>query len=58
MDDHLPFLQAGIPAVDLIDFEYPYWHTIDDTPERCSAQSLSQVGRTLMELLKSEKGKP
>jgi Zn-dependent M28 family amino/carboxypeptidase len=30
-DDHIPFLRAGIPAVDIIDFDYPYWHTIEDT---------------------------
>lgn len=47
LDDHTPFLQKGIPAVDLIDFDYPYWHTIGDTPDKVSAQSLKTVGDTL-----------
>jgi len=46
-DDHTPFLQAGIPAVDIIDFDYPYWHTIQDTPDKVSAKSLQVVGETL-----------
>jgi glutaminyl-peptide cyclotransferase len=54
VDDHIPFLQAGIPAVDLIDFDYPYWHTLEDTPGHCSAKSLDQVGRTLMDMLRHE----
>jgi glutaminyl-peptide cyclotransferase len=47
LDDHLPFLEAGIPAVDLIDFDYPYWHTTQDTLDKVSAQSLQAVGETL-----------
>jgi len=47
LDDHLPFLERGIPAVDLIDFDYPYWHTTQDTPDKVSAESLEAVGRTL-----------
>lgn len=46
-DDHTPFLEAGIPAVDLIDFDYPYWHTVNDTPDKVSPESLEVVGRTL-----------
>jgi Zn-dependent M28 family amino/carboxypeptidase len=46
-DDHTPFLEAGIPAVDLIDFDYPYWHTLADTPDKVSAASLEAVGKTL-----------
>src|SRR4029453_11453705 len=46
-DDHTPFLEAGIPAVDLIDFDYPYWHTTQDTPDKVSAESLKAVGDTL-----------
>jgi hypothetical protein len=49
-DDHVPFLGAGVPAVDLIDFEYPQWHTADDTPARCSALTLGQVGRLVTDL--------
>ncbi|MFM8322223.1 MAG: M28 family peptidase [Chloroflexota bacterium] len=51
LDDHIPFIEAGIPAVDLIDFNYPYWHTRQDTPDKVSAQSLQIVGRTLLSWL-------
>ena len=43
-DDHVPYLRAGIPAVDLIDFDYPYWHTADDTLDKTSGRSLKIVG--------------
>jgi glutaminyl-peptide cyclotransferase len=46
-DDHTPFLEAGIPAVDIIDFDYPYWHTTQDTADKVSAESLQAVGETL-----------
>jgi hypothetical protein len=46
-DDHVPFLQANIPAVDIIDIEYRFWHTSYDTPANVSAQSLGVVGSTL-----------
>lgn len=48
LDDHTPFLQAGIAAVDIIDFDYPYWHTLADTTDKVSAQSLKIVGDTLL----------
>jgi glutaminyl-peptide cyclotransferase len=48
LDDHIPFIDAGIPAVDVIDFDYPYWHTTADTPDKVSAQSMKVVGDTLM----------
>jgi len=47
LDDHIPFIKAGIPAVDVIDFDYPYWHTTADTADKVSAQSLQIVGDTL-----------
>lgn len=47
IDDHIPFVQAGIPAVDLIDFSYPYWHTTEDTIDKLSSRSLQIVGETL-----------
>ena len=47
MDDHVPFLNAGIPAVDIIDIEYRYWHTSYDTADKVSPQSLEIVGRTI-----------
>ena len=53
IDDHKPFIDAGIPAMDIIEFDYPEWHTIDDTPENCDAESLRQVGETLIEVVYS-----
>ncbi len=50
-DDHVPFLQQGIPAVDLIDFSFPHWHTTSDTPETCSPSSLQQVGLLVTDLV-------
>jgi len=48
LDDHRPFLDAGIPAVDLIQYPFPeYWHTLRDTPDKCSAESLETVGSVL-----------
>jgi hypothetical protein len=43
-DDHIPFLNAGVPAMDIIDFDYPYWHTPADTLDKTSAESLRIVG--------------
>ena len=51
LDDHTPFLEIGIVAVDIIDFDYPYWHTGEDTLDKVSAASLERVGRTLQVLL-------
>ena len=50
-DDHLPFLEAGIPSVDLIDLEYDAWHTPMDTIEQLSARSLQAVGDVLLAAL-------
>ncbi|MEW5986776.1 MAG: M28 family peptidase, partial [Chloroflexota bacterium] len=47
IDDHLPFARQGWPAVDIIDFDYPYWHTLEDTADKASPMSLLRVGRTL-----------
>lgn len=47
IDDHRPFLDNGIVAVDIIDFDYPYWHTVEDTADKVSPASLERVGRTL-----------
>jgi len=44
-DDHLPLIRAGVPAVDVIDFDYEPWHTQADTPDRVSGESLAQVAR-------------
>lgn len=53
LDDHTPFIEAGIPAVDIIDFDYPYWHTTADTPDKVSPQSLKTIGDTLASWLMS-----
>ena len=54
LDDHTPFLERGIPAVDLIDFDYPYWHTTQDTLDKVAPESLERVGRVLQVLLEGE----
>ncbi|KAA3647773.1 MAG: hypothetical protein DWQ07_01970 [Chloroflexi bacterium] len=54
LDDHLPFIWAGIPAVDMIDFDYPYWHTVEDTLDKVSAESLQVIGDTLMAWLETK----
>jgi glutaminyl-peptide cyclotransferase len=46
-DDHLPLIARGIKMYDFIDFTYPYWHTSQDTVDKCSADSLEAVGRTV-----------
>lgn len=51
LDDHIPFIEAGIPAVDVIDFDYPYWHTTADTADKVSPESLNVVGETLLHWL-------
>jgi len=50
-DDHTAFINAGIPTALLIDFDYPYWHTTEDTIDKVSAKSLQVVGQTLLEWL-------
>jgi glutaminyl-peptide cyclotransferase len=51
-DDHIPFLEAGIPTVDLIHYPFPsYWHTSEDTLDKCSSQSLQQVGNVISSLV-------
>ncbi len=51
LDDHIPFIEAGIPAVDIIDFDYAYFHTTADTADKVSAQSLRAVGDVLLKWL-------
>jgi glutaminyl-peptide cyclotransferase len=51
-DDHSNLQAAGIPSLIVIDFEYePYYNTLQDTPDKCSVQSLEAVGRTLLQYL-------
>ncbi|MGE3273829.1 MAG: M28 family peptidase [Vicinamibacterales bacterium] len=50
-DDHIPFLQAGVAAVDIIDLDYPAWHTAQDTLDAVSARSLQIVGDVVLAAL-------
>jgi glutaminyl-peptide cyclotransferase len=52
-DDHTPFLRAGIPAVDFIDWSYPYKDTLQDTFDKLSADSIDAVGETVVELIRT-----
>lgn len=53
-DDHLAFIEAGIPVIDILEVFPLTWHTVDDTSEHCSADSLGQVGDTLMHVIYEE----
>jgi glutaminyl-peptide cyclotransferase len=50
-DDHLPLLAASIKTMDIIDFEYPWWHTTHDTPDKCSPESLGRIGKLVLSLV-------
>lgn len=54
-DDHVPFIDRGIPAFLVIDFDYPYWHTIQDTADKCSPDSLQAVGDVLLVFLEKHR---
>ncbi len=47
LDDHTELHKVGIPAIDIIDFDYPHWHRLSDTPANCSIDSMEQVARVL-----------
>jgi glutaminyl-peptide cyclotransferase len=52
IDDHIPFLNAGISVIDLIHYPFPdHWHTSADTVDKCSANSLQQVGDVLQQFI-------
>ena len=53
LDDHTPFLRAGVPAIDLIDFDFPCWHKICDDLSAVSARSLDRSGETVLEMLRT-----
>jgi Zn-dependent M28 family amino/carboxypeptidase len=54
-DDHVPLRMVGrIPTCDVIDFDYPQWHTTQDTAENCSAESLDAVGRVMLAWLREQ----
>ncbi len=50
-DDHMPFVRAGVPAIDLIDIDYPPWHNDTDTMDKLSAQSMEIVGTVVYEVI-------
>ncbi len=53
-DDQSAFIEKGIPVALVIDYDYPWYHTMEDLPDKCSAESLGQVGRAVMEAVSSE----
>src|SRR5712664_1390673 len=57
VDDHIIFLKRGVPAVDVINFEIPYWHTVEDTLDKVSAKSLAITGHVFLESLKQLQSK-
>ncbi|MCE5313415.1 MAG: M28 family peptidase [Armatimonadota bacterium] len=53
-DDHIPLIEAGVKCIDLIDFNYGPWHTLDDTPDKCSPKSLRIVGEVVANVIYAE----
>ena len=60
LDDHVPFLLAGMPAMDVIDFSYgsapglnDYWHTIDDSMDKLSSDSMQMIGDTVLQMIEN-----
>ena len=51
IDDHLELLNVGIPTINIIDFDYPHWHTLQDTEDKCSSESLGIVGKLLLHII-------
>jgi len=47
MDDHLALNRAGIPTVDIIDFDYPHWHKLSDTPDKISGAQMAEVSKVV-----------
>ena len=45
--------RPGVPTINIIDFNYPHWHTVEDTPDKCSAESLEIVGRLVLDIIYS-----
>jgi glutaminyl-peptide cyclotransferase len=55
-DDHISLIEAGVKCIDVIDFDYGPWHTLDDTPDKCSPDSLKIVGDVIARVIYEEKG--
>jgi hypothetical protein len=58
LDDHIPFLEQGVPSIDLIDFSYRYADTVKDTPNKLDRAVLDQVGETVGQLVIHLSGEP
>jgi Zn-dependent M28 family amino/carboxypeptidase len=54
LDDHVSLISVGIPAVNIIDFDYEHWHKLSDTPDKCSPAQLAEVGNVLLEWLRTK----
>jgi hypothetical protein len=54
LDDHIALIDRGVKMYDIIDFNYPWWHTIEDTPDKCRAESLQIIGRVMENLVYME----
>ncbi len=57
-DDHMPFAKAGVPALDIIDFDYPAWHKDEDTLDKISGQSMEVVGTVVIEAIRRLEPQP
>jgi len=55
-DDHLPLNEAGIRTIDVIDLDYPWWHTTEDTADKISAETLGIVGEVVLEVIRRQGG--
>jgi hypothetical protein len=51
VDDHYMLLQEGFNAIVIIDLDYEWWHTVNDTPDKCSSASLKEVGQVLLRFI-------
>jgi Zn-dependent M28 family amino/carboxypeptidase len=57
-DDHVILNQAGIRTIDIIDFDYPHWHTPEDTPDKVAAATLGAVGDVLLAVIRRQGTRP
>ena len=57
-DDHVVLNEAGIRTIDIIDFDYPAWHTTEDTPDKIDAATLGAVGDVVLEVIRRQGGRP
>lgn len=56
IDDHIPLIDAGIRAIDVIGWPYAQWHTVDDTPDKLAVESLEAVGNTAIAVIREAEG--